>query len=109
TPRGDTTPADVGAGRVKMVPISRVNLPVRSFIIAPDGTSKLPPGLPVRVQGIAFSGDGPVTKVEISADDGKTWATAVLGEEHGRYAFRTWEFPWLPPSPGLYTLAVRAT
>jgi DMSO/TMAO reductase YedYZ molybdopterin-dependent catalytic subunit len=108
-PRGDTTPADVAAGRVKMVPIGSVNLPVRSFIIAPDGASKLLPGLPVRVQGIAFSGDGPVTKVEVSADDGKTWATAALGADLGPHAFRTWEFRWAPPRPGTYTLAVRAT
>lgn len=109
TARGDTTPADVSAGRVKMVPIGQVNLPVRSFIIAPDGSAKLPPGLPVRVQGIAFSGDGPVTKVEISVDDGKTWAMASLGEGHGPHAFRTWEFRWPPPGPGRYVLAVRAT
>ena len=108
-PRGDTTPLDVAAGRVKMVPIGSVNLPVRSFIIAPDGASKLLPGLPIRVQGIAFSGDGPVTKVEVSADDGKTWATAALGADLGPHAFRTWEFHWAPPRPGTYTLAVRAT
>jgi len=108
-PRGDTTPLDVAAGRVKMVPIGSVNLPVRSFIIAPDGASKLLPGLPIRVQGIAFSGDGPVTKVEVSADDGKTWATAALGADLGPHAFRTWEFHWVTPRPGTYTLAVRAT
>ena len=108
-PRGDTTPQDVAAGRVKMVPIGSVNLPVRSFIIAPDGASKLLPGLPIRVQGIAFSGDGPVTKVEVSADDGKTWATAALGADLGPHAFRTWEFHWVTPRPGTYTLAVKAT
>jgi Mo-co oxidoreductase dimerisation domain len=108
TARGDTTPADVGAGRVKMVPIGQVNLPVRSFIVAPDGSGKLPPNLPVSVQGIAFSGDGPVTKVEVSADDGKTWRVASLGEDHGPYSFRTWNFSWSPPGPGSYALAVRA-
>jgi DMSO/TMAO reductase YedYZ molybdopterin-dependent catalytic subunit len=109
TPRGDTTPQDVAAGRVKTVPIGRVNLPVRSFIISPDGATKLLPGMPVRVQGIAFSGDGPVTKVEFSADDGKTWVSASLGDDLGPNAFRTWEFRWSPPRPGAYTLAARAT
>jgi DMSO/TMAO reductase YedYZ molybdopterin-dependent catalytic subunit len=108
TARGDTTPADVGAGRVKMVPIGQVNLPVRSFIIAPDGSEKLPPNLPVLVQGIAFSGDGPVTTVDVSADDGKSWVAASLGENHGSYSFRTWDFRWSPPGPGTYVLAVRA-
>jgi DMSO/TMAO reductase YedYZ molybdopterin-dependent catalytic subunit len=109
TARGDTTPADVGAGRVKMVPIGQVNLPVRSFIIAPDGSEKLLPNLPVLVQGIAFSGDGPVTTVEVSADDGKSWVVASLGENLGPYSFRTWDFRWSPPGPGTYVLAVRAT
>jgi DMSO/TMAO reductase YedYZ molybdopterin-dependent catalytic subunit len=35
TPRGATTPDDVKAGKVKTVPIHR--MPVRSFIISPDG------------------------------------------------------------------------
>jgi hypothetical protein len=51
-------------------------MPVRSFIVVPDGSSKLLSGLPVRVQGIAFSGDGPVMKVEFSEDDGRSWVGA---------------------------------
>ena len=39
TPHGNTTPEDMKAGKVKTVPISR--MPVRSFIIAPDGEAKL--------------------------------------------------------------------
>jgi DMSO/TMAO reductase YedYZ molybdopterin-dependent catalytic subunit len=109
TPRGHTTPEDVSAGGVTMVPIGRVNLPVRSFIVTPDGSGKLPPGLPVRVQGIAFSGDGPITKVEVSDNDGKTWTTATLGESFGPHAFRTWEWRWSPPQSGIYVLAARAT
>ena len=35
TPRGNTTPEDVKAGTVKMIPISR--MPVRSFLVSPDG------------------------------------------------------------------------
>src|SRR5437588_425943 len=73
TPRGNTTPADAAGGALKTVPIGHVRMPVRSFIVAPDGSSKLLPGLPVRVQGIAFSGQGPVVKVEFSEDDGRNW------------------------------------
>jgi hypothetical protein len=96
TPKGNTTPDDVAAGKVNFIPIGRVKMPVRSFIVTPDGSGKLPVGLPVVVQGIAFSGDGPVTKVEVSADDGKTWALASLGEDHGPYSFRTWRIPGRP-------------
>lgn len=107
TPRGTTTPAEIKAGAVKTVPISR--MPVRSFIITPDVDSKIPMGMMVAVRGIAFSGYGRVTRVEVSDDDAKSWAPAKLGEDFGAYSFRTWEFAWKPRRPGLHLLAVRAT
>ncbi len=85
TPRGNTSPEDVKAGKVKTVPLS------------------------VTLRGIAFSGYGRVNRVEISDDGGQTWTDAVLGEDHGAYSFRTWEIPWKAKSPGRYSLAVRAT
>lgn len=109
TPNGATTPAAVAQGEVNMVPIGAAELPVRSFIISPDGSVKIPAGLPTTVRGIAFSVTGPVNKVEFSADDGKTWAPAQLGEDHGPYSFRSWQVRWTPPNPGDYVLAVRAT
>jgi DMSO/TMAO reductase YedYZ molybdopterin-dependent catalytic subunit len=107
TPRGDTTPAEVKAGGVKMIPINR--MPVRSFLIAPDGSSKIPAGMTVTLRGVAFSGYGRVTKLEVSADNAKTWQAATLGEDFGPFSFRTWNFSWTPKSPGRYTIAVRAT
>jgi len=107
TPRGNTTPEDVKAGTVKMIPINR--MPVRSFPISPDGATKIPAGMPVQVRGIAFSGYGGVTKVDVSIDGLKTWQPARLDEDLGRYSFRTWEFAWTPKAPGHYTLAVRAS
>jgi len=107
TPRGNTTPEDVKAGTVKMIPINR--MPVRSFLVSPDGDTKIPAGMPVQVRGIAFSGYGGVTKVDVSVDGLKTWQPARLDEDLGRYSFRTWEFTWTPKGPGRYTLAVRAS
>ena len=107
TPRGNTTPEDVKAGKVKTVPISR--MPVRSFIVTPQGESKLVTQLPVTIRGIAFSGYGSVNKLEVSVDDGKSWTSAELGEEHGPYSFRTWSYAWTPLNPGRYVLAARAT
>src|SRR6476660_4219885 len=63
TPRGNTTPEDVKAGKVGTVPIER--LPVRSFLISPDGSSKIPAGMNVTLRGIAFSGFGRVNFVEV--------------------------------------------
>jgi len=107
TPRGNTTPEEVKAGKVKTVPIER--LPVRSFLISPDGSSKIPAGMNVTLRGIAFSGYGRVIRVEVSDDGGKRWMPAKLGDDLGAYSFRTWEAQWAANSPGRYSLAVRAT
>jgi len=107
TPGGSTTPDDVKAGKVKTVPIAK--MPVRSFLISPDGSTKIPSGLPVRLRGIAFSGYGGITRVEVSVDDGAGWRTAHLGGDEGKFSFRTWELSWIPQRPGRYEVAIRAT
>lgn len=105
TPRGTTTPEDVAAGKVKMVPIGK--MPVRSFLISPDGAAKIPAKLPATLRGIAFSGHGAIVKVEVS--EGGTWSEAKLGPDYGAYSMRTWEYPWAPQRAGRYQIAVRAT
>jgi len=107
TPRGATTPEAVKAGSVKTIPINR--MPVRSFFVTPEPDAKVPAGLPITLRGIAFSGFGRVSRVEISEDGGKAWTAAQLGEDHGPYSFRAWEFSWTPQRRGAHTLAVRAT
>ena len=104
-PPGHVPPAEAQRPYPK-IPLGR--MPVRSFLISPDGTSKLPAGLPVTLRGIAFSGAGRITRVEVSTDD-KSWAPAALAPELGRYAFRAWSFRFTPARPGKATLAVRAT
>jgi hypothetical protein len=107
TPRGNITPEDMKAGKVQTVPIER--MPVRSFLISPDGTSKIPAGMKITLRGIAFSGFGRVNRVEFSEDGGKSWIAGELGKDHGAYSFRTWEASWTAKSAGRHTLAVRAT
>jgi Oxidoreductase molybdopterin binding domain/Mo-co oxidoreductase dimerisation domain len=107
TPRGNTSPAEMKAGAVKTIPINR--MPVRSFLVSPDGASKIPAGMSVTLRGIAFSGFGRVTKVDISDDNLKTWRASQLGEDYGPFSFRTWEYSWTPKSLGRYAVSVRAT
>ncbi len=45
------------------------------------------------VGGIAWDGGYGIRTVDVSTNGGKTWAEAKLGEDLGRYAFRTWSFP----------------
>lgn len=109
TPNGSTTPEAIKEGKVKLVPIGHVNMPVRSFIVDPDDSVPVMRGHPTVIRGVAFSGYGGIRKVEVSTDDGQTWQPAKLGRDLGKYAFREYQFVWTPKLPGLQTIAVRAT
>jgi sulfane dehydrogenase subunit SoxC len=51
---------------------------VKSVITRPANTNTLPKKGVYEVTGLAWSGNGRITKVEVSADGGKTWAEAAL-------------------------------
>jgi DMSO/TMAO reductase YedYZ molybdopterin-dependent catalytic subunit len=42
------------------------------------------------VSGLAWDGGYGIRTVQVSIDDGKSWADAKLGRDLGRYAFRPW-------------------
>jgi DMSO/TMAO reductase YedYZ molybdopterin-dependent catalytic subunit len=66
------------------------------------------PLAPCRLEGRAWSGWAPVTRVEVSTDGGKTWDRAELEPQESRWAWRRWTYEWRPHEPGAYTLCCRA-
>jgi DMSO/TMAO reductase YedYZ molybdopterin-dependent catalytic subunit len=70
-------------------------------------TRLLQPGS-VTLTGKAWAGRSSVSRVEVSADGGSTWADARLGEAISSYAWRPWTFLW-NAKPGAHVLCVRAT
>lgn len=72
------------------------NMPVNSVIALPEEGSTVTRAQDgtITVQGYALpSGDnGPVTKVEVSADDGKTWTDAELVHhpQDGKWSWKLW-------------------
>jgi len=81
----------------------------------------VPPGVPeflsrrrtvrvgaVRLEGRAWSGWGPIARVEVSTDGGSTWAEAELGPPVADHAWRAWGFQW-SAAPGEHELCARAT
>jgi sulfane dehydrogenase subunit SoxC len=76
----------------------------------PDFMSRerhLAPG-PVTVIGRAWSGYGPVDRVELSTDGGATFAPAELDDPLGAAAWRGWSFVW-DAQPGHHVLCSRAS
>lgn len=61
------------------------------------------------VQGAAWSGDsGPVTRVDVSVDDGRMWKAARLSGEATTFGWRLWEFRWTPSAERPRTILARA-
>jgi len=94
-----------GQAAAATVPIGRLN--VRSFLTNLADGADIKAG-PVQLRGIAFDGGSGIRTVEVSADDGRTWTNAELGQDLGAYAFRPWSLG-LDLTPGAYVLRVRAT
>jgi DMSO/TMAO reductase YedYZ molybdopterin-dependent catalytic subunit len=67
----------------------------------------LRPG-PVTLQGRAWSGWGPIERVEVSTDGGTSWQPATLGDPPGPTAWAPWSFDWDAPE-GEHELRVRTT
>jgi DMSO/TMAO reductase YedYZ molybdopterin-dependent catalytic subunit len=63
---------------------------------------------PIIIGGIAWDGGYGISSVEVSSDGGKTWMAATLGEDLGRFAFRTFTYGLLPKAPGKQTVTARA-
>jgi len=65
----------------------------KSLILRPSGGHKIAPGF-VEITGLAWSGRGRITGVEVSADGGKTWAKAALQDPVLSKAFTRFRLPW---------------
>ncbi|MFG1664388.1 sulfite oxidase [Streptomyces sp. Y7] len=64
---------------------------------------------PVALEGRAWSGRAPVTRVEVSTDGGHTWEDAEPAPDDGqRWAWRHWRHDWTA-TPGEHVLSARAT
>ena len=61
------------------------------------------------LEGRAWSGMAPVTRVEFSHDAGASWAEATLGHAVSPYAWRAWTYRWDATERAEYELCVRAT
>jgi DMSO/TMAO reductase YedYZ molybdopterin-dependent catalytic subunit len=61
------------------------------------------------LRGRAWSGWGPIERVEVSTDGGDTWAEAALGAPASPFAWTRFDFVWQATEPGEFELCCRAT
>jgi DMSO/TMAO reductase YedYZ molybdopterin-dependent catalytic subunit len=94
-----------GTTPTKTTPIKRFD--VRSFITSLADGAQVKAGRDFVVKGIAFDGGYGITEVALSADGGRTWREAQLGQDLGKYSFREWTAKMRLPK-GQHELKVRA-
>ncbi len=81
---------------------------VKSLITWPRRGGVVPIGAH-KIRGMAWSGAGPITQVEVSVDNARTWHLADLEESKAPYAWQSWQFQWDVARPGHYLIRSRAT
>jgi sulfane dehydrogenase subunit SoxC len=59
------------------------------------------------LEGRAWSGYGPIERVEVSVDGGESWSDATLGDAPSEFAWRGWSHRW-EAAPGEHELCCRA-
>lgn len=62
------------------------------------------------IKGIAWTGNGFISKVEISVDSGSTWLNAILEPtKNAGYAWQSWSYEWTISKKGEYMIMSKAT
>ena len=71
-----------------------LRMQVKSVIASPSGKMVLrQPGV-YEISGLAWSGNGSIRRVEVSADGGRSWAEAMLQSEPGPMRAVRFRIPW---------------
>jgi len=77
-----------------------------SIIVAPSGCHPVGRG-PGEIWGWCW-GARPITRLDVSTDNGESWACAELDIRNG-YSWQRFSLPWTPPAAGEYCIISRAT
>ncbi|MFJ5760991.1 sulfite oxidase [Neobacillus sp. NPDC093182] len=87
-------------------PVTTIN--VNSTIQKPLDMARLNTGKHV-IKGIAWTGKGCITKVEISKDNGSTWSEAQVYDSKSSYKWVSWSYEWDSVEKGIFTILSKAT
>lgn len=71
-----------------------LRMQVKSIITAPSGQMQLPEKGVFEISGLAWSGNGSVREVEVSADGGQSWAKAAIQSDIGEHKPVRFRIPW---------------
>ncbi|MCZ0951039.1 MAG: molybdopterin-dependent oxidoreductase [Rhodospirillaceae bacterium] len=84
-------------------------LGVKSIITEPrDETEPLKKGTNV-IRGLAWSGEGAISRVEVSTDGGESWNDAHVEDSPDKWLWKRWSYLWNVETGGKYRIMARAT
>ena len=92
--------------KVAQGPVSRMK--VKSLILEPAEGARIRCNRKQIVSGLAWSGFGTVSKVEVRVNNSRWRRARIIGNQ-GSYGWRRWITTLIPREPGNYTLLSRAT
>lgn len=87
-------------------PVTRMR--VKSMTTSPQNGGTLRLG-EIEITGWAWSGHGPITRVEVAIDGGSAWCEAELSVPESEFAWTRWSFRWKPTHLGRHAVRSRAT
>lgn len=91
----------------QLVPLAQMQ--VKAQVARPSPHEALALGRPYRISGAAWTGEGTVTRVEVSTDSGEAWQDAGFLDPPEPHVWRRWHLSWTPQIPGNTTVLARAT
>jgi DMSO/TMAO reductase YedYZ molybdopterin-dependent catalytic subunit len=83
------------------------NMRVRSLVLQPEEGAILEQNN-IQITGIAWSGEGWISKLELSFDKGRNWVEAKIKPPKSDFGTTRWEYDWSPHQKGKFTITVRA-
>lgn len=86
-------------------PVDRIR--VKSIITQPANGGKSP--RTAEISGWAWSGNGPIKRVEVKIDGESTWHDATVGTPDSPHSWTPWSLTVPLPYPGRFVLSTRAT
>lgn len=84
-------------------------MPVKSLVTFPITGSRTARGKSFEVRGHAWSGQGDVSKMQVSTDFGATWQDATLDAPANKFAWQQWRAEITLDEAGYYEVWARAT